>query len=84
MGKVIGIKMVDYKKANGTPVQGVEIVYTFERKHFEGVDADRQFIYKSTIDENMGGLIPSIGDEIEFTYGKSREGKAYVNGYRLK
>lgn len=80
MCNVIGVKNVDYKKADGREVHGVEIVYTFTSKHYAGVNADRKFIGQGVI-EKMGGEVPAPGDQIEFVYGADRSGRAYVNGW---
>lgn len=83
MAKIIGIKKVEYDKKDGNHVSGYEFVYAFPSKYYEGVNVDRCFVYGNTISEYMGGVLPKIGDEVEFTYGKSRDGKAYINGYKI-
>lgn len=78
--KVIGIKNVAYnRKSDGQRVEGVEVIYTFERKNVDGVDADKAFIGSRVIDDN-GGLVPSLGDDVEFLY--NRFGK--VSGWTVK
>lgn len=85
MNKIIGVKVVDYDKVleNGEKVHksGVELVYTFPSKNYDGENADRQYIPMNIINEKMDGIIPGVGEKGEFTYGRSRDGRAYVNGW---
>lgn len=81
--KVIGVRNVDYvREKDGKHVVGQEVVYIFESKRFEGVNADKQWISQTTI-AHMEGQRLMVGDEIEFTYGQDYNTKqAYVNGWR--
>lgn len=82
--KVIGIRKVDYdRKSDGRHVEGIEVVYTYESKRYEGLCADKQFIGMGTIDR-MGGEVLCVGDEFTFTYGRDfKTGSAYVNGWEV-
>ena len=53
--------------------------YTYPAKNIQGEGCDRAFVSASALDA-IGGVIPSIGDDVEFTY--NRFGK--VVGFVMK
>lgn len=67
--KVVGFREVNYTSKNtGQPVRGMEIHGTYpSSRALAGLLTDNKFVSLHVI-EKMGGRIPEIGDEIEFSY----------------
>lgn len=84
MVNVVGIQMVNYKNKEGKQVNGVRIAYTYAANGYEGVAVGSEYVGGRTYaDAVTQGAIPRPGDLIEFTYGKSFNGSAYVNGWKF-
>lgn len=79
MAKVIGVRNVSFKGSDGRQVDGYSVFYTYKGKDMLcGECADKAFISQNAFNA-AGGIIPNVGDEIEFVY--NRFGK--IAGYSL-
>lgn len=69
--KIVGVKKIDYnRKSDGARITGVELHYVYESKNIEGVGCDRAFISEYNLENNLAGLVPEVGTEVEFVYNR--------------